>query len=168
MACLAAKARARPASRAATAVTSTSLLLRAGLMRAPGAMRAAPRHPMRTRSVCAPSVPSAHEAAGAGSGGLTVLVRDLAGYHCRHVAVDVLHQPPPASRQVEHHLRRVQRQAVEIDDVQVALLARAEHPSIIEAVERRGRRGLEAHSVLDGDALAPGSVTRPVGEEERR
>src|SRR5271167_1577529 len=48
MLCLAAKAWARDASRAATAVTTTSGLSLAGLTSAAGAMRAAPRIPIRS------------------------------------------------------------------------------------------------------------------------
>src|SRR5437773_6783310 len=50
MPCFAPKARPRSGSRAATAVTSASAEARAGLTSAAGAMRAAPRQPMRIRS----------------------------------------------------------------------------------------------------------------------
>src|SRR5260370_30876339 len=47
---LAANRRARSGSRAATAATVTSGIWRAGLISAPGVMRAAPRVPIRNRS----------------------------------------------------------------------------------------------------------------------
>src|ERR1700741_3561797 len=49
MPCLAANARARETSRAATAATTTSLFVLAGLMSAGGAIRAAPSTPICTR-----------------------------------------------------------------------------------------------------------------------
>src|SRR4029077_15342387 len=48
MLCLSAKVWARDASRAATAATTTSAFCLAGLMSAVGAIRAAPRMPIRT------------------------------------------------------------------------------------------------------------------------
>src|SRR5436309_2866211 len=51
MPCLVAKACARVRSRAATASIVASLTLRAGLIAAAGAMRAAPRMPIRTVSI---------------------------------------------------------------------------------------------------------------------
>src|SRR5271166_2496856 len=50
MSCLAANARARETSRAATAATTTSLFVLAGLMSAGGAIRAAPSTPICTGS----------------------------------------------------------------------------------------------------------------------
>ncbi len=53
MPCLAAKALARPRSRAATATTSTSSTCRAGRISAAGAIRAAPSTPMRMGGIAA-------------------------------------------------------------------------------------------------------------------
>ena len=68
----------------------------------------------------------ANEAPGTVAGGLAVLERGLPGHERGAVAVDPLHQPSTAGRQVEHHLRGVQAQAVEVDQVEVGALARLE------------------------------------------
>src|SRR5438874_10229812 len=127
MPCLAAKARARCGSRAAKAVTSTSSAAAAGLIRAAGAMRAAPRQPIRMRSVVVSSAVGAHEAPRTSSGGLPSLEGDLARDQGGDIAVDMLHEPASAGREVEHHLRRVQTHPVEVDEVEVGLLAGCDH-----------------------------------------
>src|SRR5690242_11697237 len=69
----------------------------------------------------------AHQAAGAGAGGLAVLKGDLAGNDGRAVSVGLLDEAAAAGGEVEHHLRCVQDHAVEVDEVEVGPHARSDH-----------------------------------------
>src|SRR5437868_308748 len=144
MPCLAAKARARAGSRAATAVASASSAAAAGFTRAAGAMRAAPRQPIRTRSAVDSSAPGAHQAPRAIAGRLPILHGDLARDERGHIPVGSLDEPATAGREVEHHLGGAQAQAVEVDKVEVGLLAGGHDAAVAEAVEGSGGRRLQA------------------------
>src|SRR5205823_13751833 len=85
--------------------------------------------------------------------GLLALLEDGRARADRHVvAVDMLDQSSSAGRQVEDHLRGMQAQAVEVDDVHIRLHARLEPTAVAEAEEVRGLAGLLLHHVLKRQA----------------
>src|ERR1700677_809658 len=71
------------------------------------------------------------------AGRLTVLVNHLAADDGELVAVGSLDETASTGRQIEDHLRSVQGQAFEIDDINVGLHAGLERAPIVEAIEAR-------------------------------
>ena len=84
----------------------------------------------------------------------------------RLVPVGPLHQPPPARGQVVGHLRRAQRQPLQVDHVDVALEPRGEQAAVVQAEELRGQPGLPAHDVLERQRRSARAALHPVRQHE--
>src|SRR4051812_26633193 len=76
---------------------------------------------------------AAHQLAGQGAGRLAVPVGDGAGEDGGVVAARLLHQPPPAARQVVEHARPLERQRIPVDDVDVGAQAGLQQAAIVQA-----------------------------------
>ena len=107
------------------------------------------------------------DAAGRGAGELVVVDGLHAGHPGAHVAAGLLHQAPAAGGQVVRHARRLEREPVVVDQVQVGAHARGDDAAVAQAVQRRGLRGLAVHHVLERQLRPAGAVAGPVREHER-
>ena len=67
-----------------------------------------------------------------------------------------------------HHARQAEREAVEVDDVEVGPHAGGHQAAVAEAVQLGGLAGLAVHDVLERQLRAAAPVAGPVGEHERR
>src|SRR5262245_46081168 len=83
------------------------------------------------------------------------------------VAGRVLNQPAALRREVEDHLWRGEREAVEIDQITIGLHAGSEHAAIAHPVQLRGVPGLAPHEVLDREPGPALPAASPVREQER-
>ena len=84
------------------------------------------------------------------------------------VTTRILHEAPSVGRQVEGHVRRFHVQTVEVDEIDVGLVARRQPSAVGQAVQARRPHGLLVHDELDGQPLAANAVATPVREVERR
>ena len=71
------------------------------------------------------------------------------------VAAGPLDQPPAAGRQVVGHLRRVQRQVVVVDDVEVGAVAGLQHAAVVQADRAGGVARLHAHDLSASGSFGP-------------
>src|ERR1700722_4744498 len=91
----------------------------------------------------------ANQLAGPGPG-LLALLEDGRARADRHVVtVDMLNQVSSAGRKIEDHLRGVQAQTVEVDDVHIPLQARLKPTAVAEAEEIRRLAGLCLHDIFE-------------------
>src|SRR5271169_794034 len=81
------------------------------------------------------SARAAQQATGQLAGRLPVLERDGPRLDRGHVARGLLEQPPAARRQVGLHVGRAERQALVVDEVDVAQRARLQGPAVRQPVE---------------------------------
>src|SRR5690348_4382767 len=77
----------------------------------------------------------AYQATGAGASILAIFEDRRAGNESGTVPVDSLHEPPPTGWQVGHHLRLMQSQLIEVDQVDIGSETRCEAATIAEAKE---------------------------------
>src|SRR5882672_2700468 len=99
------------------------------------------------------------------SSGLFALLEDGHARADRHVVtVDMLNETPPAGRQIEDHLRGMQVQPIEVDDVHIGLQAGLEPAAVVEAEEVRRLAGLPLHHELQRQARPARAVADPVAQ----
>ena len=72
----------------------------------------------------------AYQATGAGASILAIFEDRRAGNESGAVPVDSLHEPPPTGWQVGHHLRLMQSQLIEVDQVDIGSETRCEAATI--------------------------------------
>ncbi len=113
------------------------------------------------------SARAADELAGQRPRELVLLDRDDARAHCRHVSAGSLDESTGAGGEVERHARRLERQAVVVDHVEIGLHPRRDHPPVEQPVQLGGVPGLALHDVFEREARPSAAVARPVREHER-
>lgn len=84
----------------------------------------------------------AHESSGHCGGRLSVLKNRLARLDRGQIVAGLLHNAATACRQVGNEMRRMQRQIVIVDQVEVGDEARFDETEIMQAINACGRAGL--------------------------
>ena len=90
----------------------------------------------------------------------------LAGNQRHVIAINALHQTPPTRWQIIDHLRVIQTQRIEIDDVDISHRTGCQTAAILEAKEICGFTGLALHHEFQGQALAALPIPRPMRQHE--
>ena len=81
------------------------------------------------------------------------------------VTTGLLHQTAPTGGQIANDLGAAHGQPVEVDHVEIGPIARRHHPPVAQPVGHGGGAGLLGHQQLEGQALAPGAVPGPMGQQ---
>jgi hypothetical protein len=90
-------------------------------------------------------LPSPYQPARARAGRLSAGVGHLSGYQRVVVPDGILEEAPAARGQVRRPIGDADRQRVQVDDVDVRLLARRQRAAILKALAARGAAGLHPH-----------------------
>src|SRR5579884_646395 len=110
----------------------------------------------------------AHQATGAGAGVFLLFEDRRAGDEGGAVAMGPLHEPPPAGRQIGYHLRLMQSQPREVDQIEVGAQPRLEAAAIGEAEELGRLAGLHFDELRQRQAGTAMAIAAPMGQHERR
>lgn len=142
------------------------------------ALRPAWRDPVAERAKCKGLTGSARRLAlrlrasnqpsGQRTGGRAVSMDHRATDDGRGISVCALHQTTPAAWQIVYDLGRVKPQPVEIDDVQVGLVARSDQAAIQQADRFRRAPAQRVNDPRQRQTCTACAVSRPMREHEGR